>query len=314
MRDQNGPLFLGDADLARLGITPSEVVSAIEDAIRDAQEGRLWAAPKSAILPGDGRYTMATLAASDPSGVVVVKTVMVSPENPARGLPTINGAILILDAETGLLLAVMDANWVTAARTAGLSAVAAKRLADPDAGTMAFIGCGVQAHSHLEAFRDLFQLREIRAFGRGGANIEKLCATARAKGLRAIVCTDPQAALDGADLVVSSVTLDHSMEPFLDARWLKPGAFAAITDQGSPWRDEGMKAFKRVYVDDLEQEKAMEKKMVAPELITGDLAALVLDTPAVAHDPASPGAFIFRGMALGDLALAGLAYRRAVAL
>lgn len=306
------PLFLGEADLAALGITTSDAVEAIETALRDAQAGRLWAAPKSAVLPGDGRYLMTTLAVSDTVGVSAVKFAMVSPGNPARGLPSTNSAIMIMDAQTGQLRAVMDGNWVTAVRTAGLSAVAAKRLADPAAASVAFVGCGVQARSHLEAFAEQFPLREIRVFGRGAVNVERLCEAARAKGLRAKVTTSAQAALEGADIVVTSVTLDYSIKPFLDARWLKPGAFAAITDLAIPWRDDSMAAFARIYVDDLEQEAAMEKKMVPPGSITGDLAVLVCQEPPVSYDPASASAFVFRGMALGDLALAGLAYRRAV--
>ncbi|SEQ84140.1 ornithine cyclodeaminase/alanine dehydrogenase [Nitrosomonas sp. Nm51] len=69
----------------------------------------------------------------------------------------------------------LDGGWVTAARTAGLSAVAAKRLAKIDSSVAAFIGCGVQARSHLKVFADLFPLTEIRAFGRGAENRDKLC-------------------------------------------------------------------------------------------------------------------------------------------
>ena len=71
---------------------------------------------------------------------------------------------MLLDSQTGLPLAVIDGNWVTARRTAGLSAVAAKRLARPDSASIAFIDCGVQARNHLDAFCDIFPLREVRAF------------------------------------------------------------------------------------------------------------------------------------------------------
>jgi ornithine cyclodeaminase/alanine dehydrogenase len=66
---------------------------------------------------------------------------MLNPRNRERGLPDINAAVTLLDSDTGLPLAIIDGNWVTAVRTAGLSAVAAKRLARPDASIAAFIGC-----------------------------------------------------------------------------------------------------------------------------------------------------------------------------
>lgn len=299
--------YLSDEDLGALGIGPRDVIAAIEAVLRGIEDGDVSVAPKSAVIAPDGRYMMATLAAADGPGVIAVKSVMVNDRNKARGLPGINGAILLLDAETGALRAVMDAGWVTAVRTAGLSAVAATRLAAPDAAVLGLVGAGVQAESHLRAFADLFPLREVRVFGRSAGGVEKTCALARDLGLAARAAPDPRAALDGADLVVTSVTLDYSIQPFLDAAWLKPGAFAAITDLGIPWHDASMVAFQTVVVDDLIQEKAMAKPMVDPALIAGDLRDLVHGRVTAGR----PAAFIFRGIAAGDLAVASLALDRA---
>ena len=176
--------------LVSLGIAPNDIADAIETAIEEKAAGRLHTAPKSAILPGRDRYMMSTLAVGDREGLTVLKAATISPDNASRGLPAINGAILALDAETGLLRAVLGANWITAVRTAALSAVAARRLANPEAKIVTFIGAGVQAHSHLAAFADLFPLAEVRAFGRGRANIDKLCGTARSMDLAATAADD----------------------------------------------------------------------------------------------------------------------------
>ena len=310
----SGFLYLSDAALAEMGITGAEIVACIEDAVRAEAGGTLWTAPKAAFQPGDGRYMMATLAAADDPAVVAVKTVMVSPGNPALGLPAINGAILLLDSRTGLLRAVMGANWVTAVRTAGLSAVVAKRLANPQSSSVAFIGCGVQAHSHLDAFAGLFPLADVRVYGRGQANIDKLCAAARTKGLAARACSGPREAVEGADLVVTSVPAAGELEPFLDANWLKPGAFAAVTDLARPWLPDSLSAFGTLVVDSLEQETTSPHKMVPPKLISGDLGTLVTGELAAVFTPCRRSAFVFRGIAVGDIAVAGLAWRRAVSL
>ena len=304
-------LYLSDETLAGLGITATDVVDSIETTLRAQAEGKVWAAPKASILPGDGRYMMATLAASDTPRIIAVKSVMVSPRNPARGLAGINGAIMLLDSETGLLLAVMDANWVTAVRTAGLSAVVAKRLANPQSTSVAFVGCGVQAHSHLDAFAELFPLTEVRAFGRGRANVDKLCQAAREKGLDAKASASPREALEGADLIVSSITLAYDVAPFLDARWLKPGAFAAMTDLAIPWMPQGMTAFDSIIIDDMEQEAAMEKPMVDRALVSGDMTGLVTGSVSADFSADKCSAFVFRGVAVGDFALASLAYAKA---
>jgi ornithine cyclodeaminase/alanine dehydrogenase len=81
------------------------------------------------MLPSDGRYMMAALAAMDNPSLLAVKTVVLNPRNSDRGLPQINDLVTMLDSETGLPVAIMDGNWITAVRTAGISAVAAKHMA-----------------------------------------------------------------------------------------------------------------------------------------------------------------------------------------
>ena len=304
-------LHLPDSVLDALGITPGEAADAIEDVLAAKSEGRFHTAPKTAILPGGGRYMMSTLSVGD-DGLTILKTVSVSPDNAARGLAAINGAILVLDAETGLLRAVLGANWVTAVRTAALSAVAARRLADPASESVGFIGCGVQARSHLEAFAEMFPLKRISAYGRGAANRDRLCSAAESMGLAAEAAETPEAVLRTSDLIVTSITLDYTIEPFLDAAWLKPNAFAAITDLAIPWKDNSLGAFGTIVVDDLEQEKEAERPMVPYEMIAGDLTGLASGSVRAA-DQSKPSAFVFRGIALGDYAVAALAYRRAEA-
>ena len=313
MDDNPGDAFLvlSDAMLADLGIAVAEIVDAVEKAIRAEAAGKVWTAPKSAVMPGDGRYMMTTLSTSDKPDMTVVKSVMVSPRNPARGLPGVEGNIILQNSETGQLRACIQAGWVTAVRTAGLSAVVARKMANPESKKIAFIGCGVQARSHLDVFAELFPLTEVRAFGRGSANIDRLCRMAEQKGMGAKACDAPHEALEGADLVVSSVTFTFDREPFVDARWLPPGAFATITDIAAPWTPDGMAAFDAVIIDDLEQERVSQKKMVDPGLVQGDLRGLIAGDAGASFDPEKRSAFIFRGLAIGDFAVACLAYERA---
>ena len=304
-------LYLPDIALDALGLSPVEIADAIEAALIEKAEGRLQTTPKSVILPGDGRYMMSTLAVGG-DGYTVLKTVGVYPDNAERGLPATTGAILVLDAETGVLKALLGAAWVTAVRTAALSAVAARKMADPGSQTIAFIGCGVQASSHLAAFRALFPLKTVLAVGRGRANVERFVAEARGFGLNA-EASDAEAAVRRADIVVSSITLNYDVAPFLDANWVRPGAFAAITDLFIPWKDETASAFGAIYVDDLEQERASPKPMLPAEVISGDLTELAT-SPGFERLESAPSAFVFRGLALGDYAASVLALKRAEAL
>jgi ornithine cyclodeaminase/alanine dehydrogenase len=301
--------YLSRTDLESMSISTDEVISTIEHLIQGLVESRTWNAPKAVITPPDGRYMMATLSASDDPPYLAVKSLVLNPKNKDKGLSDINSLVTLLDSETGVPLAVIDGNWITAIRTAGLSAVAAKRLARDDSSVIAFIGCGVQAHSHLQAFSDLFPLTELRAFNRGRENRDILCRTAESKGLVAIACDSAEEAVSGADLIISSITLSHTVTPFIDAAWLKPGAFASLVDLGIPWFDDSMVAFDRIIIDDLEQESKMDKPLVALSLVTGDLTGLVTGAADGRLAPAEKTAFVFRGFALGDLALAALAFQ-----
>ena len=307
-----GFLYLSEDDLGALNITTAETIGAIETAVAAKADGKVWTAPKAAIVPGDGRYLMATLAAAEEPRIAAVKSVISNPRNAERGLPAINGAIVLLDSDSGTLRAVLDAKLVTAVRTAGLSAAVAMRLANPRSTSVGFVGCGVQALSHLNAFADIFPLTEVRAFGRGQRNIDRLCAAAREKGLSAHQAASATAALEDVDLVVSSITVTYQGEPFLDARIMKKGAFAAVTDLAVPWIPDAMPAFHTIIIDDRDQEAAMAKPMVEPTLVRGDLSDLLSGGIEAGFSPDRRSAFVFRGIAIGDLALASLAYSRAV--
>ena len=302
--------FLSESTLAGLGITTADVIESIERLIRGSAEGTVWSAPKAVILPPDGRYMMAALAAMDGPSLLAVKTVVLNPRNPEKGLPQINGLVTMLDSDTGLPVAILDGNWITAVRTAGLSAVAAKYMAREESKVAAFIGTGVQAHSHLQAFSEMFPLRTVKIFGRGRANIDRLSDYAASLNLDTAVCGSGKEAVEGADLIVTSVTYSADLEPFLDANWLAPGSFATVTDLAAPWRKDSFGAFDCIAIDDLDQEAAMPNKLADPSHVTGDISGLVQGKFAGREHPEDRTAFIFRGHALGDLALSALAVEK----
>jgi ornithine cyclodeaminase/alanine dehydrogenase len=306
--------YLSEAFLDRLEISTLDVVNEIERQIVAQSRGEVWCAPKVGVRPGDDRYIMATLGVATEPPVLATKSLVVNPRNAERGLPTLNSLITLLHSETGLPLVLVDGNWVTAKRTAGLSAVAARHLARRDSSSAAFIGCGVQARSHLEAFADLFPLREVRVFGRGSRNRDALCGMARSRGLDAAPCDTAKAAVDGADIVVTTIPLVPAPIPFLDANWLKAGSFTAMTDRALSWLPETMSIFDRIFIDDLQQESAMSEPIVKPELISGDLIGLVCGALTGRQCASDRTTFAFRGLAIGDLAIAGLAYLRATAI
>jgi ornithine cyclodeaminase/alanine dehydrogenase-like protein (mu-crystallin family) len=141
-----------------------------------------------------------------------LKEICVFPGNPARGLDTHLGAVLLHSGETGELLAIMNASAITAIRTAAVSAVATKLLAREDAQVLAILGAGVQAKSHLEAIPVVRDIREVRIYSRTPKKAEKF-ANCRIVG-------SAEEAVRDADIVVTATS---SREPVIRREWIKPG-------------------------------------------------------------------------------------------
>ncbi|SDX95457.1 ornithine cyclodeaminase [Albimonas donghaensis] len=312
-------LYLTRADLEGLGLTARDMTGALSRLVGALPTGEAVNTPKRAINFPDGRLYMSMLAygpagaAEAPPTRLATKSLGLAPANAARGIPTISALICLHDAETGRPVAVMDGDWITGVRTAALSALAALHLARPDSRILSLIGTGVQARTHLALFSELFPLEEVRLLGRGRPNLEKVAADARALGLSVSEPGGPEAMLDGADLVVSSATPSPELPRFLDPDRLATGAFASMVELARAWRVDRLEGRARTFVDDRAQEAEMPDPLVPAAAISGDLSDLVTGKVAGRADDAERLAFAFRGLALGDLALAGLCFDRAVA-
>lgn len=301
---------ISEADLNGFDIKAYDIVMMIEQAIRGAEAGKVWAAPKAVIDPPDSRYIMATLGVMDEPPIVATKSLVLNEENLDVGLPQINSLVTLLHGVTGVPLATVDGNWITAIRTAGLSAVAAKYMANENATSIGLVGTGLQAQSHLKLFADMFPLARIKVFGRGQKNIDILCELGRQLGLDARVAETAQDAVQNVDLVVTSVTHTGVTGAFLDADWLSPGCFLSSVDLGLPWHTESFAKLDRVIIDDLIQEATLPNKLVNPDDVDGDLSRLITGKVTGRSSDDDRTAFVFRGHALGDLALSALAYQK----
>ena len=132
------------------------------------------------------------------------------------GLPTHQAVITLFDAETGSLEAVLDGRYITEARTAAVSAVSLRSLALPDADVLAILGSGVQARSHLEAFRHVRPFRQVRAWSPTAEHLRRFAAES---GIEPALSAE--AAVRGAGVVLLAT---DSVSPVLDSAWVADGA------------------------------------------------------------------------------------------
>ena len=307
---ESGIRYLCRRDVERLAVSASEIADRLETLLLAERAGDAWEAPKSSVAPGDGRLTLALLGAAREPSMSVVKTVGLSPENTARGLPHIGGVIVVHEGESGLPVAVLDAEHITAVRTAAISLAAARRLAHPDSRSIGFIGCGVQAASHLDALASELPIERIVSFSRRRESAETLGARAEAAGIAGEVVEQPDNATAGVDIVVSSIPDRPDLRPFLDAARLDPGALAIGVDLGRSWVPETFAAFDRVVVDSLPRHAAAPFVTAVP--VDCDIVSLIDEPLHRGRGSRSARiAFMFRGIGLGDLAAASICLERA---
>lgn len=309
----NSLLYLSRGDVEACAVTPREAREAVLGAFRDHAAGRNQSLPKSALALGPGHAFQAMTAASQAQAIATVKWVASAPTQPDRSVPSVSALICVSDYATGAPLAIMDGDAITLIRTAAMSAAAASLLAPPEARIIGFVGCGLQAHAHLAAFRDLYPgLESALMLSRSRSSAERLAQAAAARGLATEIVEDADAVLCRSDLVISMVPAAPALRPFLDAGQMKPAAFAAAVDTGRSWLPEALPAFDLLVTDSLAQSQApydVDGQPVTSVRFGHDLVALSQTPPAGAGSKRS--LFCFRGFALADLALAHLVLEKA---
>ncbi len=178
-----------------------------------------------------------------------VKSVTVFPDNAARGKPAVLGMYLLMSAETGETLAVLDATRLTHWRTAAASALAARYLARADASRMVMVGAGALAPFLIRAHRSVRPIREIAIWNRSPAPAEQLAVRLNKEGIACRATADLEGAVRAGD-IISTATL--STEPLVRGDWLRPGAHldcVGAFKAGMRETDDAAVVRARLYVD-----------------------------------------------------------------
>jgi len=251
------------------------------------------------------------------------KVITVFPGNDATPLDSHLGVVLLFEAEMGRLLAIIDASSVTAIRTAAVSALATRLLANPDAGDLAILGAGVQAMTHLEAIRVVRKVRRTRVWSRTPERTARFAEKAGQKfGMTIEVAESVEACVRGADVIC---TVTASREPVLRDRWISDGAHINAVGAALPTAREletGVVARSRLYVDRRESALAEAGDILVPisesaitaDHIRGELGELLTGAAPGRQSARDVTLFKSLGLAIEDLAAARRIYEKAVAL
>ena len=226
-----------DEAALRAVITPQVAVTAMREAFAADGEGR---AHVPAVINLDvpahrGEFHVKT-ALIDGIGHVAVKIASGFYDNPAKGLPSGSGLMVVLDAVTGMPTALLlDNGFLTDIRTGAAGAVAADVLARRRIDVVGVIGSGLQARFQVRCLRCVRDFTRIVAWGPHRDRLDAYLAEMRAEGYDVTAAATPEAVCREADVLI---TATPAREPLVLAGWLRPGQHITALGSDSPGKQE----------------------------------------------------------------------------
>jgi alanine dehydrogenase len=248
------------------------------------------------------------------------KLVTVFNDNQKRGLPSHLATIVLLDPDTGALIGLMDGRYITESRTAAVSAVSARHLSRADSCSLALIGTGVQARSHLEALAAVRNIDDVRVWSPNPSSRERFVRemTPHTRA-RLIDCASARDAVADASLVV---LVTSSPTPVVEREWIAPGTHVISVGACRPDQREMAPALvsdSRLFVDSRAAAVVESGDVVmgiregrfGESHIAGELGEVVLGRVEGRTEKDQITVFKSLGMAVEDVVAADLVFRRA---
>jgi ornithine cyclodeaminase/alanine dehydrogenase-like protein (mu-crystallin family) len=308
-------LILSERDVHAL-LDMESCIEAMESALAALARDELYMPLRFVMRPPDTTDLMGFMPArrGGTEPLWSLKEIAITPGNSERGLDPHQGAVLLHDGQTGLLVAILNASAVTEIRTAAVSAAATKALARKDAQAVAILGSGVQGRSHVAAMKAILDEPEIRIWSRTPAHAETL-----ARESRAVACATVEEALAGAHVVCTTTA---AREPIVRRGWLAEGAHVNAVGASVPAArelDSATVAAAALFVDRRDSALneagdyllAVREADIGPEHIRAELGEVLGGTHPGRTSDDELTVFKSLGLAVEDLAAAELCVRRA---
>jgi alanine dehydrogenase len=315
-------LLLRRSQVAQL-LTLEDCIAAVETVFRLQGEGRVPAPAILGIHAMQGGLHIKAALLDLESSYIVAKANTNFPGNPQRtALPTIQGVIIVCNAENGFPLAVMDSIDITTKRTAAASAVAAKYLARRGASTITICGCGTQGEMHLRALNAVLSIERVFAFDLNAALAQKMATGASNQlKLRVEATSDLRSAIQYSDVCV---TCTPSREFFVHKADVRPGTFIAAVGADSEHKQEidpALMAYAKVVADSVDQcstigdsHHAISCGLMARQEIYAELAEIVAGRKRGRTSDEEIIVFDSTGIAIEDAIAAASVYEKACAV
>ena len=247
-------LYLSREAVEKVNLPMGRIIDLVEMSLIEKAHGRVQMPAKHWMEPRPTRWFGGMSSLIPSVGYAAMKWQSGSTENAGIGLPYLTGMLFLNSLEDGVVAAVMDSTWITQQRTAAESAVAVKHLARKGSTRFAILGCGVQARSHLAAFRHVMKdLAEVIAYDIDPKAAQAFAREVEEAGLRSRVVDSARAAVDATDIVVTAGPIEPNLTRTIDADWLHPGLLGVTIDYDCYWKAAAFAAADKLLTDDFGQ-------------------------------------------------------------
>jgi ornithine cyclodeaminase/alanine dehydrogenase-like protein (mu-crystallin family) len=302
---------LDEEDVRRL-LPMADCIDAMAGALRSLAQGEVFNPLRPVFRPPNQPSLMGLMPAhrGGDASLWSLKALTIVPGNSSRGLDSHQGFVALFDGESGEPRALMNAGGITAIRTAAVSGVATRLLAREDVRTLAILGSGTQAVSHLEAMRAVREFERVVLWSASGRSLDGAESVATA-----------EEAVRAADVLCTTTA---SAEPVVEREWLKPGVHINAVGSSIPTArelDSRTVADASLFVDRRESTLneagdfliPLREGLIGADHIRAELGELLLGTAVGRSSDDEITLFKSLGLGVEDLAAGELVLQRAEA-
>jgi ornithine cyclodeaminase/alanine dehydrogenase len=307
-------LYLSQEDILDMEIPLREIIPLVETGLREHGLGQVENPPKPGIHAKSDSFIHAMPAYYRKLGIGGIKWVSGYPSNRELGLPQILGVMITNDMETGVPTSIMDCRWITAVRTAAVSAITAKFCASKGSTTLGVIGCGVQGRMTLGALKEIVPtLSKVKVYDinpeaskRYKADLEK------ETGIEITPVKNVEGAANGSDLILTAT--QRLPNPLVKNEWFKPGALGMGLEASRAWYGDAILKADKFVTDSWEQTEHFHDQGAFPEgmpKLYAELGEIVAGKKKGRDNQKERILAINIGLALEDVIVADYIYKKA---
>jgi ornithine cyclodeaminase/alanine dehydrogenase len=305
-------LYLSQEDILDMGIPMREIILLVESGLREHGLGQVENPPKPGIHAKSDSFIHAMPAYFRKLGIGGLKWVSGYPTNRELGLPQILGVMITNDMETGLPTAIMDCRWITAVRTAAVSAVTAMYCASRGAETLGVIGCGVQGRMTLGALKEVTPtLRKVKAYDINPEAARRYKDLEKQAGVDVTPVASVEEAAKGSDIILTAT--QRLPKPLVKNEWFKPGALGMGLEASRAWYGDAILQSKFI-TDSWDQTAHFHEQGAFPDglpKLYAELGEIVAGKKKGRENQKERILAVNIGLALEDVIVADYVYRKA---